>query len=56
MGEIADMMLGGEMCAMCGAEMDAGDMGIPMYCSQECANDQGADGEDAQVVQPEQLI
>lgn len=47
-------MLSGEMCAMCGVPIDAGDMGIPMYCSKECADDAGAD--EAQVVSEDQLL
>ncbi len=44
MGEIADAMLGGELCAMCGCCLDCqqcADMGIPMYCSKQCAKDAG---------------
>ena len=37
MGEIADAMLSGELCEMCGVPIDGEDMGIPMYCSEECA-------------------
>ena len=44
MGEIADAMLSGEMCEMCGAPLDCdcSEMGIPMYCSVGCAKDRGA--------------
>lgn len=48
MGEIADAMLSGELCAMCGVCLDCedcADMGIPMYCSVECAKNQGASKE-----------
>ncbi len=41
MGEIADMMIGGEMCEMCGVYLEENDMGIPMYCSKQCAKDRG---------------
>ncbi len=41
MGEIADMMIGGELCEGCGEFIDAGHMGIPMYCSVECARASG---------------
>jgi len=38
MGEIAEMMLDGTLCAGCGVYIDdeEGD-GIPRYCSEECA-------------------
>lgn len=45
MGEIADMMLGGVLCEMCGSALDCEEcekMGIPMYCSLGCANDRAA--------------
>ena len=42
MGEIADAMLGGEMCEMCGQPIGCDDYDIPMYCSIECAKDRGA--------------
>ena len=43
MGEIAEAMLSGEMCAMCGEGLcgECGEMGIPMYCSEQCAKDAG---------------
>ena len=43
MGEIAESMISGEMCEGCGVYLcdDCADMGIPMYCSVECANDRG---------------
>jgi len=55
MGEIADSMLGGEMCAGCGVWLECmtssrkikepcSDMGIPVYCSVSCAEDYGVDG------------
>jgi len=48
MGEIADAMLSGELCAMDGVPLECDEcveMGIPMYCSLECAKDQGASKE-----------
>jgi len=50
MGEIADRMLSGQDCEMCGVPLccdGCADLGIPMYCSPECAEDRGA--EEAQV-------
>jgi len=42
MGKIANAMLSGELCAMCGVPLckECSDMEIPMYCSEECAKDQ----------------
>lgn len=40
-GEIAEAMMSGELCAMCGIPLDGGLEGIPMYCSKECARNQG---------------
>jgi len=48
MGEIADMMLTGTMCEGCGEFLDCpqcASMGIPMYCSEDCAKDRGLDAE-----------
>lgn len=46
MGEIAEAMLSGVLCAACGACLgegcDCDEMGVPMYCSVECAKDQSA--------------
>jgi len=45
MGEIADSMLGGEMCEGCGAWLccrACADAGVPAYCSKGCAGDRGA--------------
>ncbi len=56
MGEIADSMIGGEMCEACGVWLDCmindekdkcSEMQIPMYCSSECAKNRGSS--DAQV-------
>lgn len=46
MGEIAESMISGESCEMCGVPLDSGDMGIPMYCSKECARDRGVPEKD----------
>lgn len=44
MGDIADAMLNGDLCEMCGLPlMSEEDYGIPMYCSLECAKKRGAD-------------
>lgn len=45
MGEIAEAMISGVMCEMCGVYLecdDCADMDIPMYCSLSCAKDRGA--------------
>ena len=44
MGDIADMMIGGDLCEMCGMVLDGEGYGIPRYCSNECAKDRGYDG------------
>ena len=41
MGEIADSMLSGEFCEMCGVLLEENNVGIPMYCSKQCARDRG---------------
>lgn len=33
MGEIADMMLDGDLCEECGAYIDGGSFGVPRKCS-----------------------
>lgn len=43
MGEIADSMINGEVCEMCGVWLDGESTGYPRYCSEECADDRGAD-------------
>lgn len=52
MGEIADMMLEGELCEHCGASLEPFDddeaadwepSGIPDYCDVYCAKQSGAD-------------
>ncbi len=44
MGEIAEMMLEGDLCEACGTALDGNGYGIPRYCSNECARDRGFDG------------
>lgn len=39
MGEIADMMLEGDLCAGCGVYMDGDGDGFPRYCSNDCDPD-----------------
>ena len=40
MGEIADMMLEGDLCECCGGALCNDDTpGYPMYCSEQCAKD-----------------
>jgi len=39
MGEIADMMLEGVLCATCGTFLDAEGDGFPAYCSPACEPD-----------------
>lgn len=39
MGEIADMMLGGELCECCGVFLEGEAEGIPRYCSKKCRRD-----------------
>jgi hypothetical protein len=44
MGEIANDMISGVACEMCGVYLeceDCEDNGIPAYCSLECAKDRG---------------
>ena len=36
MGEIADMMLEGDLCAGCGGYIDGDGPGAPRYCSDSC--------------------
>jgi hypothetical protein len=43
MGEIADSMIYGEACEMCGVPLPGEASGFPRYCSLECAKDRGAD-------------
>lgn len=47
MGEVADAMLNGDVCEMCGVYLENDpEMGIPMYCSEDCARDRGVPEED----------
>lgn len=48
MGELAEMMIGGEMCP-CGEYMGDG-AGFPQYCSKQCAKDYGGADERPQTV------
>lgn len=41
MGDIADMMLEGDLCAGCGVYLEGEGDGIPRYCSPQCAGDHG---------------
>lgn len=44
MGEIAEMMITGILCAGCGAALDCdtcAEIGVPAYDSYECAKDHG---------------
>jgi hypothetical protein len=43
MGDVADMMLDGTLCEMCGVFVSDTPPGYPQYCSPECAKDRGAD-------------
>lgn len=43
MGEVADSMIYGDACEMCGVPLDDEGIGFPRYCSKECAKDRGAD-------------
>ncbi len=42
MGEVADMMLNGTLCEMCGTYLHQSPPGHPCYCSNQCAKDRGA--------------
>jgi hypothetical protein len=52
MGEIADSMIYGECCEMCGVFLPGEAAGYPRYCSLSCAKDRGAGA--AQVVGDEE--
>ncbi len=39
MGDIADMMLEGDLCAGCGVALEEESFGIPQYCSEDCKPD-----------------
>lgn len=46
MGQVAEDMITGICCAMCGEFLmcdECADLGIPMYCSKQCAKDAGED-------------
>ena len=45
MGQMAEDMLTGVCCEMCGEFLmcdECADLGIPAYCSNQCAKDRGA--------------
>lgn len=42
MGEIADAMINGELCEMCGVPLGGEATGYPRYCSVKCAKDREA--------------
>lgn len=42
MGEIAEMMLTGVLCEMCGCHLIGTPEGYPRYCSKQCADDRNA--------------
>ena len=48
MGDIADGMINGKFCEMCGMHLDGDAPGYPRYCTSECADDRGVG--DSQVV------
>lgn len=43
MGEIAEMMLDGTLCAGCGEALEGEGEGFPRYCSEQCAKGCGVD-------------
>lgn len=54
MGEIADAMIGGEMCNRCGVYLDGEPTGFPSFCSKACAEEMGQpDGYVAGEYEPE---
>jgi endogenous inhibitor of DNA gyrase (YacG/DUF329 family) len=40
-GEIADMMLEGDLCAGCGVYLEGDGEGFPRYCSKQCEPQDG---------------
>lgn len=42
MGEIAEMMPEGDLCGSCGVALEGPSLGVPRYCSRECALSAGA--------------
>jgi hypothetical protein len=46
MGEIADMMIDGTMCQMCGMFIEDGPLGYPGYCSEECKREHLGDDDE----------
>ena len=53
MGELADAMISGEDCEMCGTFLGGDAPGYPRYCSLDCAQARGA-GIDQVVPEEEQ--
>lgn len=55
MGEAAEMMLDGTLCAGCGEFMDGDGDGIPRYCCEDCAPEgyEFSDDDDDSDTQPE---
>ena len=43
MGEVAEMMIEGILCQMCGAYIDDDFGGFPRYCSKSCERNGEAD-------------
>jgi hypothetical protein len=43
MGEAAEMMLDGTLCASCGSYIEGDGEGFPRYCSPQCRRDAGVD-------------
>jgi hypothetical protein len=39
MGDIADMMLEGDLCECCGVVLPGEGEGVPRYCSERCRRD-----------------
>jgi hypothetical protein len=46
MGEYADMIIEGLLCQGCHELIDGGESGHPRYCSDKCAEEDGAEGSD----------
>lgn len=46
MGEIAEMMLEGDLCGCCGAWLEGSGDGFPRYCSKQCAQGRGVEHDD----------
>lgn len=46
MGEIAEGLLSGFFCQVCGSYIDGEEPGFPRYCSPACKEAHGEEGED----------